>query len=98
MYMHEFSPVYTPFLWGMFGLIFPIVLAIVLFTIILKGYALWFAARGGQRAWFVALLVINTMGILEIVYLLFFRPHAPYAKVVSDVTKNAPPVPPSSAK
>ncbi len=52
----------------------PIILVIVLWTIVLKGYALWYAARGGQKKWFVALLVVNTVGILEIVYLIWFRP------------------------
>jgi methionyl-tRNA synthetase len=39
-----------------------------------KGYALWHAARGAQKTWFVFLLIVNTFGILELVYLLFFRP------------------------
>ena len=52
----------------------PIILVVALWTIVLKGYALWAAARGGQKRWFIALLVINTIGILEIVYLIWFRP------------------------
>ncbi len=39
-----------------------------------KGVALWHAARNAQGAWYVALLVLQTAGLLEIVYLLFFRP------------------------
>lgn len=38
-----------------------------------KGYALWHAARNYQRAWFVALLIINTFGILEVIYVVWFR-------------------------
>lgn len=41
------------------------------FSIALKGYALWTAAKRNEKWWFIALLVINTMGILELVYLLF---------------------------
>ena len=52
----------------------PLILIVVLWTIVLKGYSLWAAARGGQKWWFVALLVINTFGILEIVYLIWYRP------------------------
>ncbi|MBU6388425.1 hypothetical protein KGQ72_00905 [Patescibacteria group bacterium] len=52
----------------------PIVIVIALWTIVLKGYALWYAARGSQTWWFIALLVINTLGILEIIYLVWFRP------------------------
>jgi hypothetical protein len=34
-----------------------------------KGLALWHAGRKGQPWWFVILLVVNTLGILEIIYL-----------------------------
>jgi hypothetical protein len=37
-----------------------------------KGVALWKAARNGSPLWFVILLVINTVGILEILYIFFF--------------------------
>ena len=51
----------------------PLVIVLVLWTVILKGYALWNAARNTQKWWFIALLVINTLGILELVYLIWFR-------------------------
>lgn len=37
-----------------------------------KAVALWKSARSNQKGWFVALLIINTMAILEIVYIFFF--------------------------
>lgn len=37
-----------------------------------KGIALWKAARLGHRNWFIALLVVNTIGILEIIYIYWF--------------------------
>jgi len=37
-----------------------------------KGYALWKAARKSQPWWFVALLVVNTVGIFEIMYIFIF--------------------------
>lgn len=37
-----------------------------------KGIALWRSATSQQRNWFIAILVINTIGILEIVYLFRF--------------------------
>ena len=40
-----------------------------------KGLALWKAARKGAKWWFVALLVVNTMGILEILYIYVFSQH-----------------------
>lgn len=51
--------------WWVLALIF-------LWTIPWKGYALWKAARNGQAKWFIALLVINTVGILEITYVFYF--------------------------
>lgn len=43
----------------------------LLWTIAIKGYALWHAAKRGEKWWFIALLVVNTFGILEIAYLFF---------------------------
>jgi len=52
----------------------PTALLYVLFawSIIWKGLALWHAARFDQRNWFVVILVINTVGILDIIFLFFF--------------------------
>lgn len=49
----------------------PFVLIFILWSVVWKGLALWHAARRGEYWWFVALLVINTLGILEIIYLFF---------------------------
>jgi hypothetical protein len=38
-----------------------------------KGFALWKASQNRQRNWFVTLLIINTIGILPIIYLKFFQ-------------------------
>lgn len=48
-----------------------IILAIC--DLVLKGIGLWKSAKSGQRNWFIALLIINSAGILPIVYLLFFK-------------------------
>ncbi|MFA5000504.1 MAG: DUF5652 family protein [Patescibacteria group bacterium] len=34
-----------------------------------KGVALWKAARRKEKGWFIALLVVNTMALLEIIYI-----------------------------
>ncbi len=44
----------------------------LIWTIPWKGYALWKSARNGQRNWFIALLVVNTLAILEITYIFYF--------------------------
>jgi len=41
-------------------------------SLIWKGIALWKAARNGDKAWYIALLVVNTVGILEIIYIFVF--------------------------
>ena len=49
------------------------VIAIVaIWSIIWKGMALWKSARHGHKGWFVALLILNTVGILDILYIYFF--------------------------
>lgn len=45
---------------------------LTLWSLAWKGLALWRAVKQNQRNWFIALLVLNTVGILEITYLYFF--------------------------
>jgi len=40
-----------------------------------KGVALWKAVKNNHRWWFIAFLVINTLGILEILYIFVFSQH-----------------------
>jgi len=47
-------------------------LLITVWSLFWKGIALWRASDTKQKNWFIALLVINTVGILEIVYLFKF--------------------------
>ncbi|MDO8548498.1 MAG: DUF5652 family protein [bacterium] len=47
-------------------------LVAALWSLVWKGLALWHAAQRGEYWWFIALLLINTLGILEIIYLFFF--------------------------
>jgi len=46
--------------------------ALLVWSIAWKGLALWNASKNDQKNWFIAILVINTIGILEIVYLFGF--------------------------
>ncbi len=43
-------------------------------SLIWKGFALWRAARDESKVWFVILLLVNTLGVLEIVYLFAISP------------------------
>ncbi|MCK9272243.1 DUF5652 family protein [Candidatus Gracilibacteria bacterium] len=47
-------------------------LPLIIWEIIWKGIALWKAARNGDKNWFIALLIINSVGILPIIYIYFF--------------------------
>jgi hypothetical protein len=51
----------------------PVMLLLIVIDLILKGIALWKAARAGQRNWFIALLIISSAGILPALYLYFFQ-------------------------
>jgi hypothetical protein len=44
----------------------------VLWMLPWKGVALWRSARRGHTGWFVVFLVINTLAILEILYIFIF--------------------------
>ncbi len=44
---------------------------IIIWTLFWKGCSLWIAGKKDQKWWFLALLVLNTAGILEIVYIFF---------------------------
>jgi len=60
---------------GLYGLtqIPPVILFVLfLWSLLWKGIALWKASRNEQRNWFIVMLVVNTIGILEITYLFFF--------------------------
>ena len=51
----------------------PYLLAVILiWTIIWKAFALWKSARKGSKVWFVVLLVVNTISLLEILYIYVF--------------------------
>jgi methionyl-tRNA synthetase len=49
-----------------------ILLLFISWSLFWKGQALWKAAKKGSKIWFIVLLIVNTMGLLEIAYLYFF--------------------------
>jgi methionyl-tRNA synthetase len=50
-----------------------VIVLLSIWSLIWKGIALWKAAKHRQMAWFVCLLPLNTIGLLEIIYLNFFQ-------------------------
>ncbi len=49
-----------------------VITLIVLWTFPWKGVALWKSARLQQKWWFIALLLFQTLGLLEILYIFVF--------------------------
>lgn len=47
------------------------VLILAVWSIIWKGIALWKAAQNKSLVWYVIMLLVNTVGILEIIYIFF---------------------------
>ena len=48
-------------------------LLLMVWSLIWKGFALWKSSKNNQRSWFIPLLIINTFGILEIIYIFYFQ-------------------------
>jgi hypothetical protein len=54
-----------------------LILLSIAWTLPWKGIALWRSARNGHIAWFVVLLLVNTLAILEIIYIFGFSKKKP---------------------
>lgn len=59
--MQELFPQYSWFL-----------IPIILWSIPWKGVALWKSAKNDHLGWFIALLIINSLAILDILYIFIF--------------------------
>lgn len=46
-------------------------LLLLAWSLVWKGIALWKSARLSHKWWFVIIIVANTVGILEIIYIFF---------------------------
>jgi len=49
------------------------VLPLIVWSSFWKGWALWKAAGKRQLVWFIILLLVNTLGILEIAYIFYLN-------------------------
>ncbi len=63
-------------------------LILTLWVLPWKGFALWKAARNRHLKWFIAILVLNTMAILDIFYIF----------AIARKAKKKTPVPPIDNK
>jgi hypothetical protein len=49
----------------------PTILALALWTLPWKAWALWLSARRGDIWWFLIMMFVSTLGLLEIIYIFF---------------------------
>lgn len=49
-----------------------VILLALLWVVPWKAAALWKSARAGSKVWFAVLLVVNTLAIIEILYIFIF--------------------------
>jgi hypothetical protein len=73
------------------GISTPVFFLVLVWSLVWKGLALWKAARHEQKWWFGAILVINTIGILEILYLFVFSKKENKTEPVSPPTSGPMP-------
>ena len=48
----------------------PLFLLVLFWSLVWKGLALWRAAKRGDKVWYVIILLVNLLGLVEIIYLL----------------------------
>jgi hypothetical protein len=51
----------------------PYIIFFIIWEGVWKSIAMWKSARHNQLFWFVAAAIFNTVGILPIIYILFFQ-------------------------
>jgi hypothetical protein len=45
---------------------------ILIWTLPWKGVALWKSAKNGNKKWFIVMLIVNSLALLEIIYIFYF--------------------------
>jgi hypothetical protein len=51
-------------------------IGLALWSLVWKAFALWKAAGQKDKVWFVALIILNTAGLLDILYIFVFSKHS----------------------
>lgn len=72
---------------GRFGAV--LLIFLLIWTVIWQGLGLWRSARSGQKKWFIAMLIVNSAGILPIVFLLFFWKDRKEIKFLKKLRKSS---------
>ncbi len=51
----------------------PLIIILAIWDMIWKIVAMWYASRDNQKMWYILLAIINSIGVLPILYLLVIR-------------------------
>lgn len=83
--LEEMYAFYQQPMWMMvtFGLL-------VLWEMVWKGIALWYSGKNKQLPWFIVMFIFNTLGVLPIIYLIWFKPKQMGASEMKNVSVKAP--------
>lgn len=46
-----------------------LLVVLIIWSLFWKGMSMWKAAKRGSKPWFIILLLVNTVGILDIIYI-----------------------------
>lgn len=63
--------------WSISKAQFVALIVLLIWETVWKIIACWKAAKRDQRWWFVVMAIINTAGLLEIIYIVFFQKKQP---------------------
>lgn len=59
-----------------------IIILLIVWDLIWRGAAMWKASKSDNMGWFIALLILNTLGILPIIYIYYFSQNKSASKGV----------------
>lgn len=51
----------------------PLLVSLLIWSMFWKGIGLWKAGRNNQLIWFIVMFLVNSVGILPIIYLVWFQ-------------------------
>ena len=64
-------------------------LVVGMWSLVWKGIGLWYAAKHQQRRWFIIILIIDVLGLLPIIYLIWFKPEEKEESEETRITKKS---------
>jgi len=82
---------YTDLMFGFYQQPFYFIFLLVLLSIwelVWKGFGLWHSAQNKQKGWYITILLLNTAGLLPIIYLLWFKPKTKRETPLKSSTKS----------